>query len=458
MALQIIRNNIINVEADAIVNTANPAVAVGPGVDCAIYTAAGWDKLLKARAQIGRMNPGEAAWTPAFDLNAKYIIHTVGPEWRGGGFGERETVAKCYRRSLELASELDCESIAFPLIATGTYGFPKDEALRIAIAEISSFLLANEMEVMLVVYDKESFEVSGKLFSDIKMFIGDADVEEHMMMRANQADLADLAPRTSRSARFAKPEQSQRRERRGLLERLREIGQSRSREERDYSDFEEINANKSYAMPAPQEDSSLHFGGEEDYSLSDDCMEAPMLDEQSMSDMSPLLEMSPILIEERATGAIPPFIEEQQEDRATGVFQPLMEDRAIGAFPSPQESLDERLKHLDKTFQQYLFMLIDRRGLSDPDVYKKANIDRKHFSKIRSNVEYTPSKRTALALAVALELSLDETKDLLSRAGLALSPAMLSDKIIEYCIETGNYDIYEINCILFKYDQPTLGA
>ena len=128
------------------------------------------------------------------------------------------------------------------------------------------------------------------------------------------------------------------------------------------------------------------------------------------------------------------------------------------AFPAEETSLDERLKHLDKTFQQYLFMLIDRRGLTDPEVYKKANIDRKHFSKIRSNVEYTPSKKTALALAIALELSLDETKDLLTRAGLALSPSMTFDRIIEYCIETSNYDIYEINCILFKYDQPTLGA
>jgi hypothetical protein len=113
---------------------------------------------------------------------------------------------------------------------------------------------------------------------------------------------------------------------------------------------------------------------------------------------------------------------------------------------------------MDKTFQEYLFMLIDRRGLSDPDVYKRANIDRKHFSKIRSNVDYKPSKKTALALAIALKLSLDETNDLLARAGLALSPSLVFDQIIKYCIETGNYDIYEINCILFEYDQQMLGA
>ena len=381
MALQIIRNNIIYVEADAIVNTANPNVAVGQGVDYAIYTAAGWDKLLDARKQIGKMNPGEAAWTPAFDLHAKYIIHTVGPAWRGGSFGERETVAECYRKSLKLAAELGCESIAFPLIATGTYGFPKDEALRIAMAEISSFLLANEMEVMLVVYDKESFEVSGKLFSDIKLFIGDGDVDERML---------------------SEPSNVRQRQRRGLFGRRKEssclggIGRS---------------AQEEYGSGAPFE---------------------------SILPQMPMLQQD----------AVEPHA--QIED--------LFEDRATLSFPSMQDSLDERLKHLDKTFQQYLFMLIDRRGLTDPEVYKKANIDRKHFSKIRSNVEYTPSKKTALALAVALELSLDETKDLLSRAGLALSPSLLSDMIIEYCIETGNYDIYEINCILFKYDQPTLGA
>ena len=121
MALQIVRNNIINVEADAIVNIANPNVAVGQGVDYAIYKAAGWEKLLEARRTIGPMQPGQAAYTPAFGLNAKYIIHTVGPAWRGGSCGEREAVAECYRRSLAIAAGLGCESIAFPLIATGTY-------------------------------------------------------------------------------------------------------------------------------------------------------------------------------------------------------------------------------------------------------------------------------------------------------------------------------------------------
>ena len=384
MALQIIRNNIINVEADAIVNTANPAVGVGRGVDQSIYEAAGRDRLLKARSKIGEMSPGEAAWTPAFDLRAKYIIHTVGPAWRGGGFGERETVAKCYSNSLKLAAELGCESIAFPLIATGTYGFPKDEALRIAMSEISRFLLVNEVEVLLVVYDKESFEVSGKLFSDIKTFIGDREASYYPSLNRIDDDFFGWYEGSS------------------------------------------IDEDLSRTLRPGELDESLILRNE-----------ASIAEEYSSA---PLEKAMPIRPKSSASGSL----------RAAPSYAP--------SFPTEGESLKDRLKHMDKTFQEYLFMLIDRRGLSDPDVYKRANIDRKHFSKIRSNVDYKPSKKTALALAIALKLSLDETNDLLARAGLALSPSLVFDQIIKYCIETGNYDIYEINCILFEYDQQMLGA
>lgn len=415
MALQIIRNNIINVKADAIVNTANPAVGVGRGVDQAIYEAAGWERLLEARREIGEMSPGEAAWTPAFDLKADYIIHTVGPAWRGGGYGERETVAKCYSRSLELAAELGCESIAFPLIATGTYGFPKDEALQIAISEISRFLLSNDMEVLLVVYDKESFEVSGKLFSDIRTFISDREVSYYAPQHASRRPGNLL--RRFREARY------------------RTIGTKRAAEEQS---IEESRTEEAAGEYAADTDLDADFSGwYESDSTADE--------ERSYTLYGGDLDRVPALQEEMEKPASPSL-----PKSAAPSYAP--------SFPAERESLSERLRHMDKTFQEYLFMLIDRRGLTDTEVYKKANIDRKHFSKIRSNVDYKPSKKTALALAVALELNIDETRDLLARAGLALSPSMISDKIIEYCIETGNYDIYEINCILFKYDQQTLGV
>ncbi len=426
MALQIIRNNIINVEADAIVNTANPAVGVGRGVDQAIYEAAGWGRLLEARRKIGEMSPGEAAWTPAFDLHANYIIHTVGPEWRGGSFGERETVARCYSNSMELAAGLGCESIAFPLIATGTYGFPKDEALRIAMEEISRFLLVNEMEVLLVVYDKESFEVSGKLFSDIKSFIGDGEA------------VYNAAPQTGQR-------------RHTLISRIRDAG-------RRFTEPKDEVAKGIIEESASEGAFDIGSGGgagddaaiEEDYTCS---FPAEELKKALLSD-----ELGSALPKSVAPDAATDYLETSYEPELPEMYTPSYAPSYAPAFPTEGQSLEERLKHLDKSFQEYLFMLIDRRGLTDPEVYKRANIDRKHFSKIRSNADYKPSKKTALALAIALELSLDETKDLLGRAGLALSPSMMSDRIIEYCIETANYDIFEINCILFKYDQPTLGA
>lgn len=372
MALQIVRNNITAVSADAIVNTANPAVAVGPGVDQAIYEAAGWERLIEDRKKIGVMKPGEVAYTPAYDLSAKYIIHAVGPAWRGGGFGERETVALCYSRSLDLAKELGCESIAFPLLAAGTYGFPKDEALKIAIREISGFLLTNDMEVLLVVYDRESFEVSGRLFTDIRSYIEDSDV---------------IPPAARGSGR-------------------------------------ERQLNMSRPLRAPRSADT-----ENDLDISSDR-----------------------LLDDMDIGSAGPFDEPERERLLSGS---LAEEQKT---TYKTISLEDRLKNLDKTFQEYLFMLIDRRGMDEPDVYRKANIDRKHFSKIRSNKDYVPSKKTALALAIALELSLDETKDLLGRAGLALSPSKTFDMIVGYCIDNGEYDIYEINCVLFKYGQDTLGA
>lgn len=345
MPLEIVRNDITKMKVDAIVNTANPMVTIGVGVDEAIYRAAGIDELFEERKKIGKMKRGEVAVTPAFNLDANYIIHTVGPVW-----DEEEKssaiLSLCYRDSLIKAKELECESIAFPLIASGAYSFPKEKALKIAINEISSFLFENEMTVYLVVYDKESFQVSGKLFNDIASYIDENEVSYS--------------------------ENSNHKRRQNIL-------------------------------------SSISFG--------------KVL--QSPSNISANTE----------------YDEEAMEYDAA----------------SNNISIDEYLKLKDETFQEFLFRLIDRKGMDEVEVYKKANIDRKHFSKIRSNANYQPTKKTALAFAIALGLSLDETKDLLLRAGIALTRSSTFDLIIEYCIEHKITDINEINCILFEYNQPTLG-
>ncbi len=178
MPLQIVRNDITKVEADAIVNTANPEPIVGSGTDSAIYKAAGEDKLLAERKKIGKISRGEVAVTPAFGLKAKYIIHTVGPVWQGGDNGEFDTLRSCYAKSLNKAAELECTSIAFPLIASGAYGYPKVDALQIAVNEISGFLMREErdMTVMLVVFDDKAFRLSENLFFQVEAFIDDENV------------------------------------------------------------------------------------------------------------------------------------------------------------------------------------------------------------------------------------------------------------------------------------------
>ena len=141
MPLKIVRNDITKMEADAIVNTANPRPQVGDGVDSRIYEAAGFEQLLAEREKIGYIQRGDAAATPGFNLPAGYIIHAVGTSWSDGNHGEREILKSAYSRSLKLAEELKCKSIAFPLLSSGNYGFPKEEALKIALDTINSFLM-----------------------------------------------------------------------------------------------------------------------------------------------------------------------------------------------------------------------------------------------------------------------------------------------------------------------------
>jgi len=349
MPLNIIRNDITRVKADAIVNTANPHVSVGPGTDEAIYEAAGREELLAERAKIGDLKPGQAAYTPSFRLRAKYIIHTVGPAWRGGKNHERETVASCFRNSLGIADELGCESVAFPLISTGTYGFPKDEALRIAVNEISSFLFTHDMTVYLVVYDKESFVISGKAFADVRSYIEESEVRTAARGRRRRRELQDL----------------------------------------EIIEYENLALGEPYH---PEEEADI------------------------------------------SESLIPQSITHRRE-----------------------LTIDDIISMRGETFQHMLFRIIDRKGLKDPDVYRKSNIDRKLFSKLR-NEKYSPSKRTVMALAVGLELDVDEAADLLQSAGYSFGPGILSDITVKTFIEQGLYNVNLINCFMFDLGFKTLGA
>ena len=350
MPFSIIRNDITKVRADAIVNTANPEPIVGSGTDSAIYAAAGKERLLAERRKIGPIEPGCAVSTPAFNLGAKYIIHTVGPAWVDGNHGERDTLRSCYQKSLALAAELRCTSIAFPLIATGVYGFPRDEALNIALSEIGRFLLTHEMQVTLVVFDMNTVRLSEDVMGGIEQFI-----DEH----AAQA----------------------------ILE-------------------EEYDAGYAYEL------------------------------RRRMQWRRQQAAMNSARVESEPTPATP-------------------EPAPLPDFSGGD--LDDVLGATGKSFQQRLFELIDLSGLDDVTVYKKANIDRKVFSRIRCKPDYKPTKKTAVAFAVALRLDLPTTRDLLARAELALSPSSRFDLIVSYFITHKIYDIFEINAALFKYGQPILG-
>ena len=329
MPLIIIRNDITKMPVDAIVNAAKESLLGGGGVDGCIHRAAGPELLAECRT-LGGCKTGDAKITKAYRLPCRYVIHTVGPVWRGGGHGEREQLASCYRTSLALAQAHNCETVAFPLISSGVFGYPKDQALRVAVDTISEFLAENDMTVYIVIFDRAAYQIGNKLFADIAAYIDDHYVDAHTDFRR---------------------------------ERMRRMGVVESRMLTAYED-------------------------------------APMA--------------------------------------ASG--------------------LDEALTHLDAGFSETLLKLIDRSGKKDAEVYKKANVDRKLFSKIRNNPDYKPSKPTAVAFAIAPELSLPETRDLIARAGYALSPSSKFDVIIEYFIMQRDYDIFKINEALFAFDQSLLGA
>ena len=346
MPFTIIRNDITKLNVDAIVNAANTSLQMGGGVCGAIFSAAGVERLQNACAAFAPIKTGEAVVTQGFNLPAKYIIHTAGPVYSGGNQSEETLLRSCYINSLELAVKYKCESVAFPLISSGIYGYPKADAFRVATAAISDFISEHDIDVSLVVFDKEALSVSVELLGAVGSYIDEHYVEERRIRRRELLDV----------------------------------------------------------------------------------------EREALSDAD-MLNMS--------------------------VAMPLMAEEAViaEAISAPVGvSLDDLVGNLDEPFSATLLRLIDATGKKDSEVYNRANIDRRLFSKIRSNTHYAPSKPTVLAFAVALELNLDQTEDLLERAGFALSHSRKFDVIVEYFVQSRKYDIFEINEVLFSYDQPLLGG
>ena len=179
MLFLMIRNDITKVTADAIVNPANRDLLQGSGTSRAIYQAAGEQELTAACEAIGHCDLGRAVCTPAFGLPAKYIFHAVCPAWKGGGSGEAEQLAGAYHSALELAAEYHCESVAFPLLSSGNYGYPKEQAFRIAADTITQYVMEHDLTVYLVLYDRHSLAVSRKLFASVEEYIDDHYVAQN---------------------------------------------------------------------------------------------------------------------------------------------------------------------------------------------------------------------------------------------------------------------------------------
>lgn len=373
MPFKIVRNDITKMNVDVIVNTANEAPQYSDGVDKAVYHAAGVKELLAERKKIGWMKEGEVAITPGFKLPAKYIIHAVSPCYIDGTFGEEQLLRGCYSKSLQLAFEKKCETIAFPLISTGCFGYPKEEGMRIALDEINAFLMSHDMLVYLVVFDTVSTKLGLNLYPNLEAYIDHNYVCEKREEEYGNRYFGSVVKGA--------------------------VGYDAYKQERERVEK---------ALKVPLE-------------IDECCM--------SMEFVCSAPSKS-INVNDMDVDSYEDFYEENES------------------------ALKERMKHLADTFQQYLLYLIETKGLTPAEVYKRAIITKQLFSKIKVNPNYHPDKVTAMRLCVGAKLNIDETKDLLSRAGYALSPCDKRDIIFSFFIENNVHDMIEIDIALEEHGLP----
>ncbi len=409
MAFKIVRNDITKMTTEAIVNTANDHPTVGAGCDSAVYKAAGYDELLAYRKEkVGFVPEGDAFITPGFNLQAKYIIHAVSPLYMGGNEGEEEKLRSCYRKSLILAKENEIHSISFPLISTGGFGYPKEEGMRIAVDEINAFLLNNEMDIFLVVFDDKAKSLGKRIYPELEEYIDQNYVEDK---HGEEYGEGFFRSAYSADVECVPNERVVERRRRRTVEARRS---------------EPASFGAGAAMPVTSMAAPKLFGLGSIF-RKDKKETIPEPDRCAM--MAPMED-----------GA---DYDEEEED--------------FFDFETEHESkLEERMKHISDTFSQYLMYLIRDKKMENADVYKRAIVDKKIFSKIKNNVDYHPQKLTALCLCVGAKLNLDESRDLLARAGYALSPCDKTDIIFSYFIENKIYDMIELDIQLEEHGLPCI--
>ena len=356
---ELIRNDITRMRVDAIVNAANNTLLGGGGVDGAIHRAAGPQLLAECRT-LGGCPTGEARITGGYRLPCRYVIHTVGPIWQGGGSGEKDLLVSCYLSSLRLAADHGCETVAFPLISAGVYGYPKDQAIRVASDTIRAFLADHDMTVYLVIYDFSAYVISQTLYNGIRAYISDAEIPAYV---------------------------------------------------------------------------------EEEESLRKTYLNSPAGARKK---------------EQLEINSLPPHPKEKK--RTDGMAAPSVPFMACDEADASSASLDEYLAGLDEGFRDMLLRKIDEENITDAACYKRANVDRKLFNKIKNQPDYRPGKSTVLAFAVALRLPLPEIREMLAKAGFSLTHSSKADLIVEYFVLQGIYDVFTINEALFSFDQKLLGS
>ena len=404
MAFHIIREDITKVKADVIVNTANPEVAIGDGVDFAIYQAAGKEELFLARKEIGSLKVGEVGITPAFHLDAKYIIHSIGPYWVDGLHQEKELLRQCYDKSLALADQYNCESIAFPLMATGSYGFPKEIGLKIALEAFQEFLLQHEMEIILVVFEETAYRVSGKIFENVRAYVENSYIEQRLQEEYHgdsSSRLVEIPDYFSSSPR-------------SIQETIEEDVVYCSDD--DVEDSSNVLETEIFTSISTKKENKKHLGM---FSLST----------QSSSN--------------------------RKFAKCDSTEEEMKERSCFSNTSTMHQKLDSYMQQEQGSFGEYLQQLIRKRGMKNSQVYTAANLTKQYFSKLM-NGKVTPSKTKILSLAIALQLNMDETVDFLRMSGYAFSPSSSVDKIFQYFIHNKIYDIYRIDIILFDYGLPTL--
>lgn len=400
MPFQLIHGDITTQQVDAIVNAANSSLLGGGGVDGAIHRAAGPD-LLKECRTLGGCSTGEAKITKGYNLPASYVIHTVGPIWRGGLQGEEILLRSCYRNSLKLAKETGCLSVAFPLISAGVYGYPIEEARQIATEEIRQFL-QTDGEVDTPDGEQEEMSVSLVLFDPSSVWKSDPELRRYI----------------------------------------------EAREQRRYAVYHNAPYENASYKDIPYGDASS--GGASFESTIEDLADAALMP-QAMPMQAPMPSMP-----EPSKSAAPKRSRTNLRSKMSKSLSDL-ESTVESKVESALGSLSEFLKKQDKGFVDQLLQMIDEKDMTDPECYKRANISRKTFSKIR-NGEMKPGKEMVLAFCVALKLTIPEAEMLLKKAGYALTESSLTDLIVMYFLSKRIYDIDKINLELYNYDQKLLGS